>query len=720
MKKFYSFLVAAVVLMVATSCQKEAVENGFMGENAEFTASIASGRTELGDGNKVMWNFGDNIRIYTQENLAGTVFESDVEETAATATFTTTENFAASENGYLAVYPENAYYDNGFTTKPATYADGVWSVPVKMVGSTIHGVPDGQFAERQNVMVAFSKDNTLQFKAATALLKIKSQGESYGAFEAYGTNLNDAATLLYNTENNEVSCTLTGSGDTRIDFDYARLGATAYLTIFPGTVTGFAVYDGTTKVAEYTESFTFEAGVIYNLDVENAGGNGGDEEDVLVESSWMIMDNTTWAMISMYVKDDYHVAKDVTIGTNGINFNGWDEATSTSSMLGMRGEFELGKWIATADANSGAEDIVRIATGGINEKVDVYLSADASMFCIVPAGETMPALPEKEVSTWLLSTDMGVEVTMYVDDNGFHYAKNVPAGSYWICPNDFSLSYGVSTDYVDAGTWYKTTAVAMGVYSLWLEEPMHVYLSPSADQVCLVWPGSEVPELPQDEPTTTTYLKPNADWNTADAWFAAYYYNNESDYVWVKAVDTDSDGTYECSVNGTYTNVTFCRMNPGYDTMEWGTSEENRIWNKVEGLTVPTTEENCCYVIDWNAGEWNILNYTWSVKENCLYLKPSANWKEASARFAAYFFGNGNTWVDMKRVGYEGYYEVEIPAGYTSVIFCRFNPASTTNGWTSDKWGQTADLTIPTNGNNLYTIVGWGGSGSGSAWSTLE
>ncbi len=711
MKKFYSFLVAAVLLMGATSCQKEATESGFEGENMEFTASIAGGRTELDtDGRKVLWNYGDNIRIYTQENLAGTVFNSDVEETAATATFTTTANFVASENGYLAVYPHNAYYDNanGFSTQPATFENNTWSVPVKMMGTAIQDVPQDSFHELQNVMIAFTKGNTLQFKATTALLKIKTQGEGWGAFKAFGANLNDAATIHYNTSTDMVSCTLNGTGNTYIDFNYAGTSATAYLAIFPGTVTGFEVYDGQTKVAEYTESFTFEAGKIYNLDVENAGGNGGDENENV--SPWRITDgrmNSDYSgmnvVAAMTIENGYHVAKNVPLNETGYYLIDTDlnSLTVNSATMNTWMELQQGMEFFTFEA----------------DYADIYMTEDCSMLCIVPAGTTsLPALPEKVVSTWLLSTDMGAEVTMYVDDNGFHYAKNVPAGSYWICPNDSSLSYGVAADYVDAGTWYKTTAVATGVYSLWLEESMHVYLSPDADQVCLVWPGSEVPELP----TTTTYLKPNTDWASAGAWFAAYYYNSESDYVWVKAVDTDSDGTYECTANGTYANVTFCRMNPGFDTMEWGTSEENRVWNKVEGLTIPTTEENCCYVTDWNAGEWNVLNYTLTVKENCLYLYPSASWKEAGARFAAYFFNDsGYTWVDMKRVGYEGYYEVEIPTGYTNVIFCRMNPSTTANNWDNGViWGQTADLTIPTNGNNLYTVVGW--AEDGSAWSTLE
>ena len=78
-----------------------------------------------------------------------------------------------------------------------------------------------------------------------------------------------------------------------------------------------------------------------------------------------------------------------------------------------------------------------------------------------------------------------------------------------------------------------------------------------------------------------------------------------------------------------------------------------------------------------------------------LYLTPNANWKIDNARFAAYFFGNGETWVSMTDENADGIYECAIPTAksYPSVIFCRMNGTSTENTW-DNKWNQTADLTF--------------------------
>jgi len=100
-----------------------------------------------------------------------------------------------------------------------------------------------------------------------------------------------------------------------------------------------------------------------------------------------------------------------------------------------------------------------------------------------------------------------------------------------------------------------------------------------------------------------------------------------------------------------------------------------------------------------------------------LYLKPNDNWKVDGARFAAYFFGNGEKWVDMIDADGDGYYQGIAPTGYPNVIFCRMKSDTTVNDW-PNKWNQTGDLTVPTNGNNLYTInAGQWDSGLNGTWS---
>ena len=485
MKKFYSFLVAAVLLMGATSCQKEATADAGAADNVEFVASIAGGRTELGDGNKVMWNDSDNIRIFTQENFAGTVFNSNIEEeVTATAKFTTTKSFTASNNGYLAVYPETA------STGNATCENGVWSVPVTMSGWDGNPANYPFAFEKNAFMASFSNDNQLAFKAATAILKIKNIDNSWGGEIRFtGDVLGGAATLHYNPNNaeNPISYTL-GSGDSSVLYNFPEQnGETIYVPIYPGSVTGFEVYgdDWQNPLVTYNKAITFEAGVIYDLDLDNAPVGGGEDDSNV--SPWKLFDYNTGDEFQMSIDENgYHVAKNVTFSEGGYYLmKDW------MNMLCVMGDVVLNTWMEVSEGMNMLPVPIEYA--------DIYMTADCSMLCIVPAGENLPALPVKTVSPWVLSTGMQ-DVTMYVDDNGYHYAKNVPAGSWWIFPENKETMHGLAVETAEAGTWYKATSYADGALSIWLEEPMNVYLSPEADYVCLLWPGMTLPELPEPEP----------------------------------------------------------------------------------------------------------------------------------------------------------------------------------------------------------------------------
>jgi len=101
-----------------------------------------------------------------------------------------------------------------------------------------------------------------------------------------------------------------------------------------------------------------------------------------------------------------------------------------------------------------------------------------------------------------------------------------------------------------------------------------------------------------------------------------------------------------------------------------------------------------------------------------LYLVPNSNWLNDGARFAAYFFGAGEGWVGATDEDGDGVYEVVVPGNdYTHVIFCRMNPNRTDNDW-GNKWNQTSDLPIPTDGTNCYTVASGSWDNGNGTWST--
>ena len=104
------------------------------------------------------------------------------------------------------------------------------------------------------------------------------------------------------------------------------------------------------------------------------------------------------------------------------------------------------------------------------------------------------------------------------------------------------------------------------------------------------------------------------------------------------------------------------------------------------------------------------------VTGNVVYLKAEANWTDAGARFAACFMNSDKTertWVDMNKIQLQyatNLYIATVPPNQKYVIFCRMNGATTANNW-DNKWNQTSDIELPTDGlANVYTTTSLDGN----------
>ena len=230
--------------------------------------------------------------------------------------------------------------------------------------------------------------------------------------------------------------------------------------------------------------------------------------------------------------------------------------------------------------------------------------------------------------------------------------------------------------------------------------------------------------LPSTE-VRKVYLKPDV-WDDANAWFAAHFFGAAD--VDTKMVDSDEDGIYEVAVPNGATGVLFCRMNPDFTEFSW---DEGHVWNKTTNLTVPASGASEIYYVitGWGENEGTWMTYDDATAEpvapeveafeawnGYIYLQPNSNWNEAGARFAAYFFGNGETWASLTLVeGTQNTYGCKIPEGYPNVIFCRMNPDASDNNW-NNKWGQTGDLAVAD--GNLYALET--GSWNSGLWMTVE
>ena len=112
-----------------------------------------------------------------------------------------------------------------------------------------------------------------------------------------------------------------------------------------------------------------------------------------------------------------------------------------------------------------------------------------------------------------------------------------------------------------------------------------------------------------------------------------------------------------------------------------------------------------------------------SLSAKTFYLKPNDNWKQADAKFSVYYFNNesDNGWTTFMTAVDASTYSVEVPDNYSNIIFVRHNPVASAPGWEEgNKWNQTNDLAVPTDGTDCYTIAeGAWDNGEGS-WSTYS
>ena len=224
---------------------------------------------------------------------------------------------------------------------------------------------------------------------------------------------------------------------------------------------------------------------------------------------------------------------------------------------------------------------------------------------------------------------------------------------------------------------------------------------------------------------TWLFLAPNANWEQANARFAAYFYNATTN-AWVNMAATDEQKNMYIvqAPAGTWTKVIFCRMNPKNEENRWnyqGEGEGKPFWNQTSDLTYDGT--NNLYTV--KDGTWDNGVGTWSTHEyktNTVALNPTTIWNQDNPTFVVHVWNEyGNFDIPMLAVADEDdHYFCEVPDVFKRMLYYR----KSSDGFAL--WNQTYDLDIPQNTiNNCYKITSMGAgdensSGNWKAISTYE
>ena len=127
-------------------------------------------------------------------------------------------------------------------------------------------------------------------------------------------------------------------------------------------------------------------------------------------------------------------------------------------------------------------------------------------------------------------------------------------------------------------------------------------------------------------------------------------------------------------------------------------------WTATDGITITNANAASTTIKATQAG---IVTANFEkAKTTTVYLKPNAAWKKDNARFAVYYWANGdkNAWSDMENIDCNNeYYSAEIPSNCTGFQFVRMNGSTSANNWDND-WNQTINLKLPTNGKTMFDM----------------
>lgn len=178
MKKIYSFMVAAVALFAAASCNKELPQENLpaVGETVVYTASTDGADTKAvlnETAKKSEWVAGDAITVHDGTKGEGWTFTTA--ESGANVDFSNSEGFG-EYRPVLAVYPAG------------TYTVDVAEKTVNANIPTYQSVMAGTYDDKAALAVAYSENDKFAFKNAHALIKFTVKSPNIKAIEFYGNN----------------------------------------------------------------------------------------------------------------------------------------------------------------------------------------------------------------------------------------------------------------------------------------------------------------------------------------------------------------------------------------------------------------------------------------------------------------------------------------------------------------------------------------------------
>jgi hypothetical protein len=513
MRKFSSFMAAAVAMLAAVSCNKEINNIDPVTPDTDavvYTAYVDGAETKTylggttGEGiskqTAALWAANDAITIHNGET-AYTFTTKDNATSAAKFEYDMQNGEYDAGEGVMAVYPASN----------TTTADVVNKTVTAMI-PTYQPSRDNNFSEGAVPSVAYTKDQSLAFKNAATLLKFTVKGTNVKGLVFYG-NKNEAVSgniLVSLNKNNTIESieaqktTITENDVTETKYiTWAKVWANTndwcfdeevdyYLAVVPQMFEkGFAVQlevdgVGLVEVKKLETPYELKPNTIVDL------GELEYVEPDLSNENWGIVGSfTNWADnndVEMNVEGNWYIARDVEMPA-GSEFKFRTDGKWGTELTYSEGSISAGREYPVA---AGAGNIV-VNAGAV---YDVYLSPSSKKMKIVKVGDISPDAK----GTWSLTGSFSSW------DAASKAYPMIAEGKWFICRNfkldaaaEVKLVENYSWDSNRGGTWAgKDKAIAVTFNGANIAVPeggtYDVYMNADKTTVYFMTPGN-VPSI---------------------------------------------------------------------------------------------------------------------------------------------------------------------------------------------------------------------------------
>ena len=570
MKRFQMFLLAAVALFGFAACTQD--NDTVVGEKATMTiyATFEKGETRLAlgeNGTTPVWEAGD--KIYVNDVLFrafkggdNTAF-STMEDMLPTGSYVAVYRGEQSENAISAVQKARA---NSFPKQ----------TPVVAAGEDIE------------------EGATLSFCNVAALLKFKAMQAGDYTFKAVaGESLAASFTI-----NSDATVTFASEGSSEVTLEGCLAGKTYLVAVAPATLSeGLEVSVGEELLRAGAVGAVLQRNTIYNL------GELGTPEYY----DWgLVGQHQGWELDKLTpmfatATENLYVAEDVTLEADGFKFakygiTDW-EHVEPNTTFGAYAKTEgleyfdftavMGTgWYDVYDNNLG-EHYANIGVTDYTKSYDIYIyvaeTADWGhklQYTVVEHGTeiTMPGEQpetpenpgepsepglESEWSILGVFNDWKDQVLYTTENSNIVVAEGVTmeaAQAFLVRKpsTDWADKYGAGdVNYIKANHYINAKKEGVDM-CLEASGTYDIYFNISSKAIYVMEAGADYTtaelqtvsgkEPVQEEPEVTdvvVYLKPNNNWKSNNARFAAYFFGGAVGEKWV-SMTAVGDGTYEC------------------------------------------------------------------------------------------------------------------------------------------------------------------------------